>query len=122
MKDKLVFAAELFNAAITIHEGQYCRWDGRRHKPLNALQVAKIEGNYELYLNALPMQLLREERNKRIAEEDWRILRAYSQGIELDDEWKTYLQELRDLPETAKPSIDENGNLTEVTWPTKPSN
>ena len=122
MKDKLVFAAEMFNAAITIHEGEYCRWDGSRLKPLNPLQVAKIEGNYELYLNDLPMQLLREERNKKLAEEDWRVLRAYSQGKELEEEWRIYLQELRDLPEVAEPSIDSEGNLLNITWPIKPSN
>ncbi len=29
-----------------------------------------------------------------------------------------YRQALRDLPETADPQLDENGNLTNVTWPT----
>ena len=33
---------------------------------------------------------------------------------------KKYRQDLRDLPSSAKPKLDENGNLTGVTWPTKP--
>ena len=34
---------------------------------------------------------------------------------------KDYRQALRDLPSTAKPKLDENGQLTNVTWPTKPT-
>ena len=62
------------------------------------------------------MRLLREERNRRIAETDWWVLpdRTASQ------EQKDYRQALRDLPSTASPKI-ENGVLTNVTWPTKPT-
>ncbi len=63
-----------------------------------------------------PMRLLREERNRRIAETDWWVLpdRTASQ------EQKDYRQALRDLPSTASPTLDKQGNLTNVTWPTKP--
>ena len=66
--------------------------------------------------NEEPMRLLREERNRRIAETDWWVLpdRTASQ------EQKDYRQALRDLPSTASPELDEQGNLTNVTWPTKP--
>ena len=66
---------------------------------------------------AEPMRLLREERNRRIAETDWWVLpdRTASQ------EKKDYRQALRDLPSTASPKLDEQGNLTNVTWPTKPT-
>ena len=39
------------------------------------------------------------------------------------DAWKTYRQALRDLPASASPSLDSNGelDLTSVTWPTEPS-
>ena len=65
---------------------------------------------------AEPMRLLREERNRKIAETDWWVLpdRTASQ------EQKDYRQALRDLPSTASPRI-ENGVLTNVTWPTKPT-
>ena len=33
---------------------------------------------------------------------------------------KEYRQALRDLPKTSSPKLDENGELTNVTWPTKP--
>ena len=66
--------------------------------------------------NLEPMRLLREERNHRIAETDWWVLpdRTASQ------EQKDYRQALRDLPSTASPELDKQGNLTNVTWPTKP--
>ena len=69
--------------------------------------------------NAEPMKLLREERNRRIALTDWRA----SSDLTLADAWKTYRQALRDLPASASPSLDSNGNLdlTSVTWPTEPS-
>ena len=66
--------------------------------------------------NAEPMRLLREERNRRLMETDWM---AYS-DVTMTDEWRTYRQALRDLPSTASPELDEQGNLTNVTWPTKP--
>ena len=68
---------------------------------------------------AEPMRLLRIERNKKIAETDWRA----SSDLTLADAWKTYRQALRDLPASASPSLDSNYNLdlTSVTWPTEPS-
>ena len=65
---------------------------------------------------AEPMRLLREERNRRIAETDWMA----NSDVTMRDDWKTYRQALRDLPSTASPRI-ENGVLTNVTWPTKPT-
>ena len=65
---------------------------------------------------AEPMRLLRQERNRKIAETDWWVLpdRTASQ------EQKDYRQALRDLPSSASPTLDQNGQLTNVTWPTKP--
>ena len=67
---------------------------------------------------AYPMRLLREERNQKLAETDWM---SFSDSPTMTDEWKTYRQTLRDLPSTASPTLDEEGNLTNVTWPTKPT-
>ena len=68
--------------------------------------------------NAEPMRLLREERNRRLAETDWTQYRDVS--LSNDSDWQTYRQSLRDLPSTSSPELDEQGNLTNVTWPTKP--
>jgi hypothetical protein len=69
---------------------------------------------------AEPMRLLRQERTRLLQESDWVTIKAYSQGVEVSAEWKTYLQALRDLPETSDPQLDEQGNLTNVTWPERP--
>lgn len=68
---------------------------------------------------AEPMRLLRLERDKRIALTDWRA----SSDLTLSDAWKTYRQALRDLPASASPTLDSDGNLkmSSVTWPTEPS-
>ncbi len=76
----------------------------------------EINAKVEELQNAEPMRLLREERNRRLTETDWWVLpdRTASQ------EQKDYRQALRDLPSTASPTLDKQGNLTNVTWPTKP--
>ena len=68
---------------------------------------------------AKPMRLLREERNRKLAETDWKDLPSYP-GTD-QEEWRTYRQSLRDLPSTASPQLNEFGQLTNVTWPTKPA-
>ena len=66
---------------------------------------------------AEPMRLLRIERDRLIALTDWR----FRSDLSPSQAWIDYSQALRDLPATASPSLDENGNLTGVTWPTPPS-
>ena len=68
--------------------------------------------------DAEPMRLLRKERDKKLTETDW-----WAAGDRIDsmtNEQKIYRKQLRDLPSTASPQIDEQNNLTNVTWPTKP--
>ena len=69
--------------------------------------------------NLEPMRLLRFERNIRLAATDWRA----SSDLTLSTAWKTYRQSLRDLPASASPKLDANGNLdmSSVTFPTEPS-
>ena len=69
--------------------------------------------------NAEPMKLLRKERNNRLARSDWRA----SSDLTLSTAWKTYRQNLRDLPASASPKVDSDGNLdmSSVTFPTEPS-
>ena len=67
---------------------------------------------------AEPMRLLRIERNKKIAETDWRMLPDQTPS----DDWINYRQALRDLPASASPKLnsDYELDLTSVTWPTEP--
>ncbi len=69
--------------------------------------------------NAEPMRFLREERYKRLIETDEWALRAVD-GPSMTQEQKDYRQALRDLPSSSSPQLDEFGQLTNVTWPTKP--
>ncbi len=57
--------------------------------------------------------ILRSKRNELLQQSDWMAVadRTMTQA-QID-----YRQALRDLPETADPQLDENGNLTNVTWP-----
>ena len=72
--------------------------------------------------NAEPMRLLRIERDQRLASCDWRVVMANETGSNIPAAWKTYRQALRDLPASASPKLDGNGDLdySSVTWPTQP--
>ena len=89
----------------------------------NQTKPTESEVNAEVtrLTNAEPMRLLRKERDKRLTTCDWTQSRDLT--LSNDDAWKTYRQALRDLPASASPSLDSNGNLdlTSVTWPTEPS-
>ena len=69
--------------------------------------------------SAEAMRLLRIERDKKIAQTDWRVLPDQTPS----DDWINYRQALRDLPATATPKLNSNYDLdlTSVTWPTEPS-
>ena len=72
---------------------------------------------------AEPFKLLREKRNKLIAETDWTQLKDISLDSMREKNWKEYRQALRDLTNGSTPKLDSNGNLdmSSVTWPDKPS-
>ena len=69
-----------------------------------------------------PMRLLRQQRNQKLSETDWM---AYS-DVKMTDDWKTYRQALRDLPQNFSPIIDiitEDGYpivKEQTDWPEKP--
>jgi len=67
---------------------------------------------------AEPMRLLRIERNKKIAETDWRVLPDQTPS----DDWINYRQALRDLPASASPKLGSDYELdfSSFTWPTEP--
>ena len=75
-----------------------------------------IELKFNELKNAEPMRLLRLERNRKLQETDWWCAsdRTPTQAQ------LNYRTALRDLPANSTPSLDEHGNLTNVTWPTKP--
>ena len=82
-----------------------------------------IEAEVTRLTNAEPMRLLRLERNARLSACDWVILSDSQLSTSKQTEWKTYRQSLRDLPDSASPKLNSNGNLdmSSVTFPTEPS-
>lgn len=69
------------------------------------------------------MEALRIDRNILLAACDWTQVGDSPLTSTKKTEWATYRQQLRDLPTSANPTIDDNGRLNQssVTWPTKPS-
>ena len=80
---------------------------------------SEINAELTRLTNAEPMRLLRVERDKLLAACDWRA----SSDLTLTDSWKTYRQSLRDLPASASPKLNSDGNLdmSSVIFPTEPS-
>ena len=101
------------NAECTFSDTKIGRWHDSRPQPTQAEIDAKIA---ELQA-AEPMRLLRMERNQLLAQTDWRMTTDYP--YEDQDQWASYRTSLRNLPESAEPTLDEQGNLI-VDWPQAP--
>ncbi len=58
---------------------------------------------------------LRAERNRKLAETDWVVIKEREEGGSVSNftDWKTYRQALRDITNSAT-------SLDDVTWPEKP--
>lgn len=91
---------------------QTCSWNGSQWV------VADIPvPESELTPEPVPaIDQLRNQRNALLAETDWWCVSDRTATAEQ----LAYRQALRDLPATATPALDEDGQLTGVTWPTKP--
>jgi len=79
---------------------------------------------YTLYTlqNADAIKKCREERKTLLDKSDKYVTPDYPHRLEKDlQDWKEYRRALRDLPTTASPTLDEDGNLTGVEWPAIPS-
>ena len=74
---------------------------------------AAVSAKKDELIAAEPMRLLREERDRRLAETDWMA----NSDVTMDDKWKTYRQELRDLTK----ELDTEDKVNKVIWPTEPS-
>ena len=90
---------------------------------LQVLAEEELNNKIQELKKAEPFRLLREERNKLIAETDWTQLKDIDLDIIRERNWKNYRQALRDLPEKSNPKLDDYGRLdmSSVNWPTKPS-
>ena len=72
-----------------------------------------------------PMNLLRRERDARLAKSDWRVTPDYSSVDQPD--WILYRQSLRELPQKisegqiTSPILNEEGDLVFEDWPLEPN-
>ena len=100
------------DAQFVSNNEKILQWHDTRPQPTQEeidKKIAELEA-------AEPMRLLRLERNQKLTETDWMALN----DVAVSAEWKTYRQALRDLPATADPQLDSQGNLTNVDWPEVP--
>ena len=115
------------NALSSLKPSAQWAWIGDEYSGLKWLDSgtapteSEIDAEVTRLTNAEPMRLLRLERNIRLIACDWTQSRDLI--LSNDDAWKTYRQALRDLPASASPKIDSNGDLdmSSVTFPTEPS-
>ena len=101
------------NAQCIYSDFKIMEWHDTRPQPSESQIQAKIA---ELTA-AEPLRQLREERTRILQESDWMA----NSDVTMSDAWRTYRQALRDLPANSpNAALDEQGNLINVTWPTKP--
>ena len=113
------------SALSSLKPNKQFAWNGNEYSGLTWLDSetppteSEIDAEVTRLNNAEPMRLLRVERDRLLTACDWRA----SSDLSLSDDWKTYRQALRDLPASASPKIDSNGDLdmTSVTFPTEPN-
>ena len=87
-------------------------WETVNSVPKPTLE--ELENAWPTVLDTKKFKDLRQERNKRLAECDWVAIRAFTTDTPVPEEWKTYMQALRDLP--ANTEDPEN-----PVWPTIPT-
>ena len=80
----------------------------------------EVETKAQALLDGEAMRRLREHRDNLLKETDWVVTKASETGVAETTAWKTYRQQLRDLPSSATPELD-GMFIKNVTWPTKPS-
>ena len=90
-------------------------WHSQNNLDITDTQIKK---ELERLTAAEPIRLLRIERNQLLAQTDWRMTTDYPYSDQ--DQWASYRTQLRNLPATSEPTLDDNGNLI-VDWPTPPS-
>jgi len=107
---------------MTLYPGRVWTVDGDSYDGIGWGDMEENERPTEEFLELKRQELidaqmwkeLREERNKRLTDCDWVVIRSTSTDTPIPDEWKMYIQALRDLPSnTADP---EN-----PVWPQAPT-
>ena len=76
---------------------------------------ADQEAAYQADLDSKAAESVRTQRDAKLAESDWMVIKSAETGIALAAEWATYRQALRDITTHAN-----FPNLEEANWPVAP--
>ena len=60
-------------------------------------------------------EVIREQRNHKLDETDWIVIKAYETGTNIPAEWEIYRQSLRDITDH-----ESFPNITDEDWPVTP--
>ena len=74
---------------------------------------AEHEAAYQADLDAKAAESVRTQRDAKLEESDWMVIRSAETGVALPTEWATYRQALRDI-------TDQIGFPNEINWPVEP--
>ena len=76
---------------------------------------SQVKTKYDALVADEPLKLLRVQRDGKLAETDWIVIKEREEGGSVSNfaDWKTYRQALRDITNSAT-------SLDDVTWPEKP--
>jgi len=102
--------AALKPGAIWTMRGDILEWQDDN---ITAPTDEQIQTKYDELVAAEPLNLLRKERNAKLAETDWVVTMHKELGTNIPAAWKTYRQALRDITDTYT-------SLDDVVWPEKP--
>ena len=81
---------------------------------------SSVSKKYADLVESSMWNLIRRERDELLASCDWTQMPDSQLSESKKTEWATYRQELRDLPTSQTPTMDENQIISEVIYPTVP--
>lgn len=81
-----------------------------------------VDAAYKALVESSIWNVIRNERDQKLKDSDWTVMDGSPLSDSKKNEWKTYRQALRDMPQGTVPVIDIDQNIVSgLTWPTKPS-
>jgi hypothetical protein len=85
--------------------------------PPSEVTWGQVKAKQDELIQAYPMKMLREKRDKLLSESDWMALKDRT----LTETETVYRQKLRDLPsDYPDVGLDDNGNFINVVFPVRP--
>ena len=94
-------------------------WDSLKVPSDFNVEKDEFKSKVDSQLSIVLLSHIRNRRNRLLFECDW--TQTVDCVLTNKEDWTIYRQTLRDLPSNSNPTIDANGNITNISWPTKPS-